>query len=95
VVVVQQAPELMLGDVNLDGDVNGLDVAPFVALVVDGTWQEEADCNYDMAVNGLDVDCFVDLVISGGEETAVPEPTMFMLLWLGLSSLVVGRFGQR
>ena len=35
----QSNPEAVLADVNLDGEVNGLDVDPFVAAVVGGTQQ--------------------------------------------------------
>ena len=47
------------GDVNLDGDVNLLDVAPFVDLVSTGMFQQEADMNQDGFVNLLDVAPFV------------------------------------
>ena len=56
---------VLLGDVNLDGDVNLLDVAPFVALLADGAFQEEADINNDNQVNLLDVSLFVDLLVGG------------------------------
>ena len=37
--------EVILADVNLDGDPNLLDVAPFVQLLFDGVYQAEADIN--------------------------------------------------
>jgi hypothetical protein len=55
----------VLGDVNLDEEVNGLDVEPFVGLVTSGTFQDEGDMNGDGEVNGLDVDPFVGLVTGG------------------------------
>lgn len=57
---------VLLGDVNLDGMVNLLDVAPFVTLLADGGFQEEADINEDDVVNLLDVQPFVDLLAGGG-----------------------------
>lgn len=54
-----------LGDVNLDGIVNLLDVAPFVELVLTGTFQAEADINHDGKVNLLDVGPFVELLSDG------------------------------
>ena len=54
--------ETLLGDVNLDGVVNLLDVAPFVALLSDGIFQAEGDINGDGLVNLLDVTLFVDLL---------------------------------
>lgn len=59
------AATIALGDVNLDGNVDLLDVAPFVALLNEGGYQIEADINYDGSVNLLDVAPFVDL-LSGG-----------------------------
>lgn len=55
----------LLGDINLDGVVNLLDVGPFVTLITNGGFQIEADINQDGFVNLLDVSGFVD-VIAGG-----------------------------
>ena len=55
---------LMLGDVNQDGSVDLLDVAPFVELLSTGTFQAEADINGDGEVNLLDVELFVELLTS-------------------------------
>jgi hypothetical protein len=84
--------DVVLGDVNLDGEVNGLDVDPFVGLVTSGTFQAEGDMNDDGVVNGLDVDPFVAAVVGGGAQ-AVPEPGTLGLLVLGglLSGLLVSR----
>ena len=57
--------DVLLGDVNLDGLVNLLDVAPFVDLISNGVFQAEADINQDGTINLLDVGPFVDL-LSGG-----------------------------
>ena len=53
---------VLIGDVNLDGVVNLLDVGPFVALLTSGTFQAEADINEDGEVNLLDVGPFVQLL---------------------------------
>lgn len=58
----QQSADVLLGDVNLDGTVNLLDVAPFVNLLSSGNYQAEADINSDGAVNLLDVAGFVELL---------------------------------
>lgn len=50
------------GDVNLDGVLNLLDVAPFVERLSTGTYQIEADINQDGMVNLLDVGPFVTLL---------------------------------
>jgi hypothetical protein len=79
-------PSLLLGDVNTDGDVNGLDVDPFVVLVTSGGYQAEADMNEDLAVNGLDVDPFVAAVVGGTQP--IPEPSTLPLALIALG--VVG-----
>lgn len=77
-----------LGDVNLDGVVNGLDVDPFVDVLLNGPYQVEADMNADGDVNGLDVDPFVAAVVGGGL-TVVPEPaTLALLAVAGLLALL-------
>ena len=63
----------MLGDVNLDGEVNGHDVDPFVDLLLNGPYQLEADMNGDREVNGLDVDPLVAAVV-GGVPNRSPSP---------------------
>lgn len=52
----------ILGDVNLDGLVNLLDVAPFVSLIVNGSFQAEADTNRDNRVDILDVKGMVNIL---------------------------------
>ena len=52
----------LLGDVNLDGVVNLLDVAPFVDLLSTGVFMDEADIDGNGVVNLLDVDPFIDLI---------------------------------
>ena len=54
--------DVLHGDVNLDGEVNLLDVAPFVDALQSGQYQAEADVNKDGLVNLLDVQPFVDLL---------------------------------
>jgi hypothetical protein len=70
-----------LADGDLDTVVNGLDVDPFVEVLLGGSFQAEADMNTDGVVNGLDVDPFVAEVIGGGVQ-AVPEPSTLALLAL-------------
>jgi hypothetical protein len=77
---------VLLGDVNLDSVVNGLDVDPFVGALLNGPFQAEADMNLDGVVNGLDVDPFVAAVVGGGVQ-AVPEPSTLALV--ALAGLVI------
>ena len=80
-------PEPLLGDLNLDGEVNGLDVDPFVDVLLSGPYQPEADMNEDQVVNGLDVDPFVAAVV-GGSAQEIPEPSTLLLTLVALG--VVG-----
>ena len=59
------APKCTPGDVNMDGQINLLDVGPFVDAVSNGTFLCEADVNEDGNVDLLDVGPFV-LLLSGG-----------------------------
>ncbi len=56
---------VLLGDVNLDGVVDLLDVQPFVSLVTTGGFQVEADINMDGFVDLLDVQPFVQILTGG------------------------------
>ena len=80
-----------MGDVNLDGEVNGLDVDPFVEVLLSGPYQPEVDMNEDQVVNGLDVDPFVAAVV-GGSAHQIPEPSTLLLSLLALG--IVGGWGR-
>jgi len=56
-----------LGDVNLDGTVNFLDIPSFIDLLSSGTYQFEGDLNTDGHVSFLDISPFV-LQISGNSD---------------------------
>jgi hypothetical protein len=64
VAVTTITSDFELGDVNRDGNVNLLDIAPFVDVISSGLFQCEADLNFDGVVNLLDVEPFID-VLSG------------------------------
>ena len=55
-------PLFKLGDVNMDGNVNLLDIQPFVALISSGKFLKTADINGDGAVNLLDIGPFISLL---------------------------------
>ena len=56
---------VLLGDINLDGVVDLLDVSPFVDLLTSGMYQAEGDINQDGFVDLLDVGPFVDILTGG------------------------------
>ena len=60
--VLVESNGVLLGDVNLDGVVNLLDVGPFIELISTSEFQVEADCNEDGIVNLLDVGPFIEIL---------------------------------
>ena len=53
-----------LGDVNLDGLVDFLDISPFISVLSNGGFQAEADCDESGVVNFLDISSFI-LILDG------------------------------
>ena len=53
---------ILLGDVNLDGFVNFLDISPFISVLSTGGTLAEADVNQDGAVNFLDISPFIGVL---------------------------------
>ena len=74
---------VLKGDVNNDGQVNGLDIDPFLRSLLGGSYRAAADMNQDGVVNGLDVDPFVISVL----ESSLTS-TVFPLQGHAFSSLV-------
>ncbi len=56
------APTTLKGDVDLDGAVNFLDIAPFIAILQSGTYQAEADCDCSGAVDFADIPAFIAIL---------------------------------
>ena len=57
-----EVPGVLLGDCNLDGEVNFLDISPFIVLLSGGTFLEQADCNQDGEVNFMDISAFINIL---------------------------------
>ncbi len=57
-------PGVLLGDVNLDGVVNFLDISAFIAVLASESNQAEADCDENGIVNFLDIAPFI-AILSG------------------------------
>ena len=55
-----------MGDVNGDGNLDLLDVQPFVVVLSSGGFDPAADMNGDGSVDLLDVAGFVDALSNGG-----------------------------
>ena len=53
---------VLLGDVNLDGIVNFLDISPFIIRLTSGALLAEADINQDGIINFLDIAPFIQIL---------------------------------
>jgi len=78
---------LLPGDMNHDTQANGLDVDPFVDVLLASQFDVAADINGDGVVNGLDVDPFVAAVVGDGTGQ-IPEPPTRLLVFIAM-----GMFG--
>ncbi len=52
----------LLGDVDLNGEVNFLDIGPFIDVLSNNGFQAEADCDESGEVNFLDIGPFIDIL---------------------------------
>ena len=50
------------GDVNLDGVVDFFDIAPFIAVLANQTFQFEADIDGDQDVDFFDIAPFIEIL---------------------------------
>lgn len=63
-VTVSGSTGTLLGDVDLSGEVDFLDIAPFIAILSGGLFQAEADCDENGEVTFLDIAPFI-AILSG------------------------------
>jgi len=56
-------PEVLKGDVNLNGVVNFQDIPPFISELIEGDYQLEADCDCNDVVNFMDIPVFISILI--------------------------------
>ena len=62
-VTTEAVNNFLLGDVSLDGAVNFLDIAPFIAILQTGGYQDEADIDRNGSVDFLDIGAFINLLL--------------------------------
>ena len=55
-------PAVLLGDCNMDGVVDFLDIGPFIGFLTSDSYLEEADCNQDGFVSFLDIFPFINIL---------------------------------
>jgi hypothetical protein len=55
---------VLVGDVNLDGEVTFLDIAPFIEVLQSGVFQAEADIDGNGLVTFLDIPLFIEILQS-------------------------------
>ena len=53
---------LILGDVDMNGVVDFLDIPAFIDVLITGAFLDEADCNQDDAVDFLDIPAFIAIL---------------------------------
>ena len=59
---VTLGPPVILGDVNIDGVVDFLDISPFIAVLSAATFQAQADCDENGVVDFLDINSFIGIL---------------------------------
>ena len=59
IVISSDEPYVLKGNVNMDGEINFLDIPPFIMALIAGEGPAEADCNCDGEINFLDILVFV------------------------------------
>ena len=61
---IMTEPEVIKGDVNGDGIVNGTDIQAIINLIVEGEYDQKADINEDDIVNGTDIQEVINIIIT-------------------------------
>ena len=64
VFVSQIMEPVMLGDIDQDGDVTFADVPPFIDILKDERFVEEADCNLDDEISFADIPPFIGFLFA-------------------------------
>jgi hypothetical protein len=56
--------DILRGDVNGDGVVNGTDIQAVINFIVAGEYDEKADVNRDGIVNGTDIQEIINIIVN-------------------------------
>ena len=62
VTLVSPEPDTILGDANQNGEVNFFDIAPFIDILSNGSFLDQADCNQDGVVDFFDIAPFIEIL---------------------------------
>jgi MYXO-CTERM domain-containing protein len=86
----------LVGDCNLDGAVNALDISCFVGCLTSGRWCGGCDVNGDGVCNALDISGFVRCLTGGAcsgeaDKAVVPESAAMAVLALALGATFIRR----
>ena len=60
--VTTETVSVILGDVDLSGTVDFLDISPFITVLSGSTFQAEADCDENGVVEFLDIAPFIEIL---------------------------------
>ena len=60
--VVTDVVDVLKGDVDLSGEVNFFDIAPFIVVLSEGGDQAQADCDCDGDVDFFDIQPFINIL---------------------------------
>ena len=61
---IVEMEDVLRGDVNGDGIVNGTDIQAIINLIVEGMYDEKADVNRDSVVNGTDIQEVINIIVN-------------------------------
>lgn len=64
--IIANPDVLILGDVDLNGEVDFLETPPIIAVILSGKFQAEVDVNPNGVVNFLDISPFI-MILNGSK----------------------------
>lgn len=73
---VMASANVVRGDVNSDGIVNGTDIQAVINFIIVSQYDEKADVNGDKTVNGTDIQDVINIILNGDSEEAYKMPVL-------------------